>query len=57
MRILIDTNICLDILQKRPDFYETSKKALLYASEKHYKMYITSVTVMDIMLILAFQDS
>ena len=47
MRILIDTNICLDILQKRPDFYENSKKALLHASEKNYKLYLTSVSVMD----------
>ena len=51
MRILIDTNICLDILQKRPDFYENSKKALLHASEKNYKLYLTSVSVMDIMYI------
>ena len=24
MRILVDTNICLDILQKRPEFYDNS---------------------------------
>ena len=59
MKILIDTNICLDILQKRPEFYEVSKKALLYASEKNYKLYLTSVTVMDIMYITrkSFENS
>lgn len=59
MKILIDTNICLDILQKRPEFYENSKKALLYASEKNYKLYVTSATVMDIMYITRkfFEDS
>ncbi|MBR1404746.1 MAG: PIN domain-containing protein [Treponema sp.] len=51
MRILIDTNICLDILQKRPEFYDSSKNALLYASQKNYKLYLTSATVMDIMYI------
>ena len=33
MRILVDTNICLDILQKRSDFYDTSKNALFLASK------------------------
>ena len=59
MKILIDTNICLDILQKRPEFYENSKEALLHASEKNYKLYVTSATVMDIMYITrkSFEDS
>ncbi|MCR5081493.1 MAG: PIN domain-containing protein [Treponema sp.] len=51
MKILIDTNICLDILQKRPDFYDFSRNALLRASELGCKLYITTVTVMDIMYI------
>ena len=51
MRILVDTNICLDILQKRPEFYDSSKNALLYASEKNHKLYLTSVSIMDIMYI------
>ena len=35
MRILVDTNICLDILQKRSEFYDTSKNALfLYSPVK-----------------------
>ena len=29
MRILVDTNICLDILQKRNGFYDSSKDVLL----------------------------
>lgn len=33
MRILVDTNICLDILQKRPEFYDNSKTALFLASK------------------------
>ena len=48
MRILIDTNICLDILQNRPGLYDSSKNALLLASDKKCKMFITTATVMDI---------
>lgn len=51
MRILVDTNICLDILQKRNGFYDSSKDALFLASEKNCKICITTVTVMDIMYI------
>lgn len=51
MRILIDTNICLDILQNRPELCASSKNALLLASDKGYKMFITTATVMDIMYI------
>lgn len=59
MRILIDTNICLDILQNRPGLYDSSKNALLLASDKKYKMFITTATVMDIMYITrkSFQDN
>ena len=59
MRILIDTNICLDILQKRPELYDSSKNALLLASNKKCNMFITTATVMDIMYITrkAFQDN
>lgn len=51
MRILVDTNICLDILQKRNGFYDSSKAALFLASEKNCKICITTATVMDIMYI------
>ena len=51
MRILIDTNICLDILQNRPELCASSKNALLLASDKGCKMFITTATVMDIMYI------
>ena len=51
MRILVDTNICLDILQKRPGLFQSSRDALILASNKGYKLYITTATVMDIMYI------
>ncbi len=51
MSILVDTNICLDILQKRSEFYDTSKNALFLASKKNCKLFITTATVMDIMYI------
>ena len=51
MKILIDTNICLDILQNRSGLYNSSKDSLLLASDKRFKMFITTATVMDIMYI------
>lgn len=51
MRILVDTNICLDILQKRTGLYQSSRDALITASDKCYKLYLTTATVMDIMYI------
>ena len=59
MRILLDTNICLDILQNRQEFYDSSKNALFLASERNFKLYITTTTVMDIMYITRkyFQDN
>ncbi len=59
MRILVDTNVCLDILQKRPEFYDLAKNALFLASAKRFKLFITTATVMDIIYITRkfFQDN
>ena len=59
MRILVDTNICLDILQKRPGLFQASRDALIKASDKGYKLHITTATVMDIMYITrkSFSDN
>ena len=59
MRILVDTNICLDILQKRPGLFQASRDALIKASGKGYKLHITTATVMDIMYITrkSFSDN
>lgn len=59
MRILVDTNICLDILQKRLGLFQSSRDALILASNKGYKLYITTATVMDIMYITrkSFSDN
>lgn len=41
MVVLIDTNIILDILQKRVPFYEDSYKVLYYCASEEIKGYIT----------------
>lgn len=58
MKVLIDTNVCLDIIQNRHLFYATSKNAITNAVMNH-KAYITTATVMDIMYITRkfFSDS
>ena len=59
MRILVDTNICLDILQNRPGLCSSSTDALVLASSKKYKMFVTTATVLDIMYITrkSFQNN
>ena len=52
MRILIDTNVCLDILQNRQGLCTSSKNALIQASDRNDKLFITTTTVMDIMYIM-----
>ena len=59
MRILIDTNICLDILQNRPGLCKSSTDSLVLASDKKCKMFVSTATVLDIMYITrkSFQNN
>ncbi len=58
MRILIDTNVILDVLNKRKDFFDNSFNALQTAFEKHQPC-VSVQTVADTMYITrkVFQDS
>lgn len=48
MKVLIDTNIILDMLGKREPFYEPAEKLISMSVEGKCEAYITSNTVTDI---------
>ncbi len=52
MKILLDTNIILDIALERRDFYQDSKKVLLTINNLNITPHITATTVTDIYYIL-----
>ena len=52
MRILIDTNVILDILQKREPFFEDSYQALRKAVENNIECLISASAATDIFYIL-----
>ena len=59
MRIVIDTNVILDIFLKREPFFDDSYSAIRKATEKNTECYISSSAVTDIFYILrkAMQSS
>lgn len=52
MKVLIDTNIILDVLCKRPDFYKDSAKVFKLCEVKRISGVISALSVPNIMYIL-----
>lgn len=52
MRILIDTNIILDVLMKRADFYEDSARVLKLCEIKKMEGFVSATSVTDILYLL-----
>jgi predicted nucleic acid-binding protein len=48
MKVLIDTNVILDALAKRPLFYDNAEKIFFLAAEEKIKAFITASSVTDI---------
>jgi predicted nucleic acid-binding protein len=48
MKVLIDTNVILDILMKRAGFYENSSRVLKLCEIKQDEGYISATTVTDV---------
>lgn len=48
MKILIDTNVILDMLGKREPFFEAAAAVIFLAAEEKLEAYITSNLVTDI---------
>ena len=52
MKILIDTNVILDVLCSRPDFVEASSKVWKYCEVNQIEGYISALSVPNIVYIL-----
>ena len=52
MRLMIDTNIVLDVFLERQPFYESSKKALSLCEKKKVTGFVTASTITDIYYLL-----
>jgi len=52
MKVLIDTNIILDVLFKRPNFYEDSAKVFKLCEVKRISGVISALSIPNIMYIL-----
>lgn len=55
MKILVDTNIILDVLLKREPFYHTSTKILNLSKCEDIELYISASAITDIYYI-AYQS-
>ncbi len=52
MKILVDTNVILDIALNRAPFYEDAAKLLRTARQKEIQLYLTATTVTDLYYIV-----
>lgn len=52
MKLLIDTNVIIDILLKREPFFDASYSALRIATEKNIECFISTTAVTDIFYVL-----
>jgi len=52
MKIFLDTNVILDVLTKRENFYINSAKVLTFVTEKIVSGYISAITINNIYYIL-----
>ena len=52
MRLLIDTNVVIDVLAKRADFYLDSLEVLHYCEVNKTEGFVSATSVTDIMYIL-----
>ncbi len=53
MKVLLDTNVALDILLKREPYYADSSKIFLISGKRNIRLFITSTTVTDLYYIVS----
>ncbi len=51
-RVFVDTNIVLDLLQKRENFYIDAQELFTLANEKQIELYVSALTIANIHYIL-----
>ena len=52
-KLLIDTNIVIDLLARREDFYQDAQKLFTLANEKNISLFISSLTFANVFYILS----
>lgn len=52
-KLFIDTNIVIDLLQKREDFYQEAQEVFTLADRKKVKLYISSLTIANTHFLLS----
>jgi predicted nucleic acid-binding protein len=52
-KILVDTNIVLDLLSKREEFYQEAQELFTLADYKNVKLYISALSIANVHYILA----
>lgn len=57
MRILLDSNIILDVALKREPFYKEAKEIIEAIDDKKFSFYVSSVSITDIHYILSKASS
>ena len=51
-KLFVDTNIVIDLLQKREDFFEEAQELFTLADQKKVKLFISSLTIANIHFLL-----
>jgi len=52
-KLFVDTNIVIDLLQKRKEFYEEAQELFTLADKKKVKLFISSLTIANTHFILS----
>lgn len=52
-KILVDTNIVIDLLSKREEFYKEAQELFTLADRQKIKLYISSLTIVNTHYLLA----
>jgi len=52
-KLLIDTNIIIDLLSKRENFYQEAQELFTYADEKEISLYISSLSFVNTHYVLS----
>ena len=52
-RLFIDTNIVIDLLQKRESFYEEAQELFTLGDDKKVKLFISSLTIANVHFLLS----
>ena len=53
IRVLVDSNVLVDFLARRGDFYELARKLMVFAEMGDYELWVSSSQVTDVFYVLS----